>query len=454
MAPVIRRNVLQLTTTEIGHLVDAFYLLKKNKQYDEFITDHVTAMAEVPGTNLGQAHSSPLFLPWHRAFLYKFEQYARQALGKPDWALPYWDWTSSRAAYDEDKSTPAVFRPELFGGDGSPVTTGPFRQGLWTTLNPDTGLEEPLYRNFGNVGYLLPTWDQAHFAIQDFPSYDAAPWGRGAASFRNALEGWLGFSGYKVPALHNLVHMWVGGQMQVVAISPNDPIFFLHHANVDRLWALWQAQYPKAEYQPVRGQAAGINGDDKMLPVFKTTPNEVWNTANLNYTYDTLAPFALRLVNGTDVALHGSGSTASPYLKMQYQAGAEWRLIPGDTPPWFKIQHIKSQLVADIYGGDRKPGGSVVNWTNLDSHSNQCWRFVPAPTEGYYWIESQMASDDDKPLVLSASPVDGSLIQTAIKDPSNLYQQAWQASASSPSIKDRRHAKPRVVSAVESGTAR
>lgn len=450
MAPVIRRNVLQLTKAEVSQLVEVFYLLKKNKQYDEFVVDHVKAMAPVPGTNLGQAHRSPLFLPWHRAFLYKFEQYARNALGKPDWALPYWDWTSSRAAYDNDKSTPEIFRTDMFGGDGSPVMTGPFRQGLWTTLNPTTGAVGDLERNFGNVGFLLPSWDSAEAAISGFPTYDAAPWGQGAVSFRNALEGWLDFSGYKAPVLHNLVHVWVGGHMEWVPIAPNDPIFFLHHANVDRLWALWQTQYPEEVYQPQGGQVSGINGNDKM-PTFNMTPNDVWNMANLNYTYDTLWPFALHLMNGVDIAMHGSGSLTSPYLKMQYQAGVEWRLIPGDTSPWFKIQHVKSQLVVDIYGGDHKPGASVINYTNLDNHDNQCWRFVPTPAEGYYWIESKMKSDDGKPLVLSASPVDGSLIQTAIKDPSSLYQQAWQASAFSSSIKYRLRAASPVLSTVTSG---
>ncbi|WP_257349261.1 tyrosinase family protein [Pseudalkalibacillus decolorationis] len=46
-------------------------------------------------------------------------------------------------------------------------------------------------------------------------------------SFRNYLEGFI-----NGPQLHNRVHVWIGGDMQFVPTAPNDPVFFLHHANV------------------------------------------------------------------------------------------------------------------------------------------------------------------------------------------------------------------------------
>ena len=50
----------------------------------------------------------------------------------------------------------------------------------------------------------------------------------------NALEGWI-----NGPQHHNRVHVWIGGSM-LINTSPNDSVFFLHHCNVDRIWALWQ----------------------------------------------------------------------------------------------------------------------------------------------------------------------------------------------------------------------
>ena len=43
--------------------------------------------------------------------------------------------------------------------------------------------------------------------------------------------------------LHNNVHMWVGGPMTDIRISPADPVFWLHHANIDRIWSIWQATH-------------------------------------------------------------------------------------------------------------------------------------------------------------------------------------------------------------------
>lgn len=85
-------------------------------------------------------------------------------------------------------------------------------------------------------------------------AYDAPDYNRladEATSFRQNLEGFTDQDATPVCAaggcrLHGQAHLWVGGEMSSGGGSPNDPIFFLHHANVDRLWALWQVQQCKA----------------------------------------------------------------------------------------------------------------------------------------------------------------------------------------------------------------
>jgi tyrosinase len=64
--------------------------------------------------------------------------------------------------------------------------------------------------------------------------YDAFPWDPNSEGFRNEFEGW--FNG---PGMHNRVHVWIGGDMGP-ASSPNDPVFYLNHCKVDRIWAGWQ----------------------------------------------------------------------------------------------------------------------------------------------------------------------------------------------------------------------
>jgi tyrosinase len=75
-------------------------------------------------------------------------------------------------------------------------------------------------------------------------TYDTDPWDvDSVGSFRNTLEGWA--KGEDHPQLHNLVHVWIGGSM-LPASSPNDPVFWVHHCNTDRLWYQWMHTWLRA----------------------------------------------------------------------------------------------------------------------------------------------------------------------------------------------------------------
>ncbi|WP_260288870.1 tyrosinase family protein [Peribacillus aracenensis] len=87
------------------------------------------------------------------------------------------------------------------------------------------------------------------------------------------------------PALHNLVHGWVGGHMGSVPVSPNDPVFFLHHANVDRIWAMWKILQREEKYLPRRSGPFGHNLNDPMFP-WDITPKKMINHRKLGYIYD------------------------------------------------------------------------------------------------------------------------------------------------------------------------
>ena len=73
------------------------------------------------------------------------------------------------------------------------------------------------------------------------------------------------------------------------ATSPNDPVFFLLHCNIDRLWALWQARHPNERpYLPAAEGMPGHNLNDPMSPWGgTTTPTSVLDHRRLGYWYDT-----------------------------------------------------------------------------------------------------------------------------------------------------------------------
>jgi Common central domain of tyrosinase len=85
------------------------------------------------------------------------------------------------------------------------------------------------------------------------------------AAFQNAVESGTGLtSGNR---MHNGMHGWIGGpgQMSFPAFSPFDPFFYLHHCNIDRIWAMWQADGHADEY-PTSGGRAYHNRNDMMYP--------------------------------------------------------------------------------------------------------------------------------------------------------------------------------------------
>src|SRR5206468_3778310 len=250
--------------------VSAVLTLKANGTYDNYVVDHMGAMAA--------AHRGPAFLPWHREFLRRFEQDLRAIDSQV--TLPYWDWTVDNSA------TSSLWDVAFLGGNGRPsdgwVTTGPFAYsgGNWTLASDGPALR----RRFGLSAPALSTPNDVTWALSD-ATYDVSPWNMFVTSgFRNKLEGWV-----NGPLLHNLTHVWVGGSMGPMS-SPNDPVFFLHHCFIDKLWADWMRMHPGSGYLPVSGGPAGHNLGDAMQPWASrgqtVTPSSVLDHHALGYAYD------------------------------------------------------------------------------------------------------------------------------------------------------------------------
>lgn len=238
-------------------------------RYDDYVWLH-----SVIGSG---GHQGPAFGPWHRELLRQYELDLRQVSGNPDISIPYWDWTTAQAS----GSAGWPFTDDFLGGFGDAttgqITTSPFSDPTQWRINIRLAGDSSLVLKRGQggpfTGLSLP--DRATtlpaFAIG---SYDASPFhsapttAQANASFRKYLEF----------LLHNGVHVWVGGvwnfdsggvpqdggHMSFPPVAINDPIFWLLHCSVDRLWTIWQQANPGLTYQPASGANAGHNLNDTM----------------------------------------------------------------------------------------------------------------------------------------------------------------------------------------------
>ncbi|MCX5613325.1 MULTISPECIES: tyrosinase family protein [unclassified Streptomyces] len=318
----IRRNIYNLTPQELADFQDALNAIKADGSYDEFIERHHHAMMEAtplsgetvnPGVR-NVAHRGPAFLPWHRYFCRELELLLQAK--KKNVTLPYWDEAgdavapAAAALWNTDPSAGPVY----VGGDGDgpngEVTTGPFKHWMALIEDLETGGLVPrqgILRALGSTGGpaarnkpLFPTAAQVENMLVNWGVYDTAPWSPASqGSFRNRLEGWERIVPPEgVPAaelgsqMHNRVHIWVGGDMGP-GTSPNDPVFFLHHCNADRLWARWQHTHPTAPYLPASGGPIGHNLGDTMghLVTTDATPARSLDyRRTLGFIYDTDPP--------------------------------------------------------------------------------------------------------------------------------------------------------------------
>ncbi|AWN25813.1 MULTISPECIES: tyrosinase family protein [Streptomyces] len=268
-----RKNQADLTATEKRNFIDAVLELKRSGRYDEFISTHNAFIIGDTDNGERTGHRSPSFLPWHRRFLLQFEQ-ALQSI-TPSVMLPYWDWTVDRT------SRSSLWAEDFLGGDGRSgdgrVTSGAFAfgNGKWP-MNIRVDGRTFLRRSLGTGVRELPTRAEVDRVLA-MPVYDTAPWNSSSDGFRNNIEGWRG------PNLHNRVHVWVGGQM-TTGSSPNDPVFWLHHCFIDKLWADWQRLHPKSGYLPTGNTPDVVDLHDTMKPWNDVTPADLLDHTKF-YTY-------------------------------------------------------------------------------------------------------------------------------------------------------------------------
>ncbi|MHB9363555.1 tyrosinase family protein [Mesorhizobium sp. LNJC403B00] len=206
-------------------------------------------------------HGNWYFLPWHRAYLYAFEQICRELSGKPDFALPYWDWFI-------DRQLPVPFRPVAASSN--------------VLDHPRPGFPENAFLPADIYSQVVLTRVLKAATFEEFGS--TRPQGQDSAGPEwqrrrgNATE--LEFSP------HNNVHTILSGDMASF-MSPLDPIFWLHHCNLDRVWTLWAGSHPDVALDPLflnmkfNGQFALPQGAP-----FSPSVADLVSTEQLGYRYE------------------------------------------------------------------------------------------------------------------------------------------------------------------------
>ncbi|HKF44474.1 MAG TPA: tyrosinase family protein [Thermoanaerobaculia bacterium] len=143
-------------------------------------------------------HGTYFFLSWHRMYLWYFERIIRKMAGDPNWTLPFWNWEST-----SERTLPAPFRTpadpsnDLFASNRGFGWNDGTSSLASSTVDTSAAMPETLFTNFSS-----------------------------------SLEG----------TPHGAVHVSIGGWMGSVPTAAQDPIFWLHHCNIDRLWNAWLAQ--------------------------------------------------------------------------------------------------------------------------------------------------------------------------------------------------------------------
>lgn len=178
----------------------------------------------------GSNRNSADFLIWHRAYLFHFERLLREAAGDPDLSLPYWNYTDPAqrgfpeafADTDPDPRTDAPRNP-LY----EPRREQPFMFGLYELSEATAGT--------------LAIYSENEF----FGATEDTGFAGGVADRNSRTRGRI----ERQP--HDLIHFAIGGAVRIgedssvglmasVPTAAFDPVFWVHHANVDRLWTLWE----------------------------------------------------------------------------------------------------------------------------------------------------------------------------------------------------------------------
>ncbi len=205
----IRKNIECLTTEELHDLREAFAGIYQLPESNPKSFTRIAGLHGLPSPSYCSHSSTSGFLSWHRAYLLELENALREI--RCDVTIPFWDWNSTT-----NQGIPEACKSPTYTNRSGQTADNPLFRG---PIAPSAG-----------GGFTSRRSDINTVSFADLASSAAA----------NQSE--LNFSNYAgtLNGFHGSVHVRFAGSMTNVAYAAFDPVFFLHHANVDRLWAAWQ----------------------------------------------------------------------------------------------------------------------------------------------------------------------------------------------------------------------
>jgi tyrosinase len=252
MSVNLRENIEELSDNSLTDLREAFKRIMEiqdNRGYN-----YIAGFHGVPGWYCWHHGSRSrgdlsrpfnLFCPWHRAYLYWFEQFLKDRLEHVN--LPWWNWSSEAS---RTNGIPKAFSDEFVNG-----TPNPLYKAHILVPNSNPPFDEDTRRDPQDPSDLpTPQMIAELLELNDFDDFDII------------LEN-----------IHDQIHGWVGGSMGLVSTAAYDPLFWSHHCMVDRLWYLWQLRH---------GFTNGMQDMlDEVLEPFPLKVRDVIDIRNLGYEY-------------------------------------------------------------------------------------------------------------------------------------------------------------------------
>jgi tyrosinase len=242
-------------------------------------------------------HGSWFFVSWHRGYLSAFEAIVAakvKQLTGDDWALPYWNYLDS--SNPNARRVPDAFLEDTLPDETpNPLKKYPRRPGL-TALQP--GLRD---------AFSLDAQDEDDFLVGQDGSI-----GYGGGITGNFVQ-FARWTGDLENNPHNTVHRLVGGFMGDPRLAGLDPLFWLHHSNIDRLWQAWMSTAGKTMVRDPRwlnGPAdrtfimPALGGGD---PGMTFTGRDTLRGGKLEPTYDNLTKGTGLVPGAVAVARVGMG---------------------------------------------------------------------------------------------------------------------------------------------------
>ena len=296
--------------------------------------DAVTAMKALPAgdgrnwTKQAQIHNNKCvhgnwwFLPWHRAYLFYFEAICRKLTGNNDFALPYWNWTTS----------PSI--PAPFWGAGNPLLNST-RSATQSSVASQSVIGAPkITEILGQTNFFLFASDQAVTQQQNagYGMLEATP--------------------------HNSIHGFVGGDMGGY-MSPLDPVFWCHHNMVECLWVDWNVN--KGNPNTSDPAWSGMTFNDFVDADGNPAPIQVATTLLyplLSYQFEPCAPGTVGPLVRDKAVLEKFLREGAPY-KLEYIKRYELRrplttnLQVAAAPTRLKIEPEAFRTVLDTGGREK-----------------------------------------------------------------------------------------------------